>query len=77
MKYFLIVVLYSLIFLLFPLNPFEVIVLSLLFFTVTALQIGSFFLHRKMKEYDNSSNTQSENKEIENSLEDSNETKKR
>ena len=74
MKYFLIVVLYTLIFLFLPLRPFEVVVLSLIFFIVTALEIGSIILHRRMKKYDNDSNTQSERNENENNLDDSSES---
>ena len=74
MKYFLIVVLYTLIFLFLPLRPFEVVVLSLIFFTVTALEIGSIILHRRMKKYDNDSNTLSERNENENNLDDSSES---
>ena len=66
MQFLLIVVLYTLLFLLFPLRPFEIFVLSLLFFMVTILEIGSFFLHRKLKKYDNSPKVKSVKEKKEN-----------
>ena len=65
-QFLLIVVLYTLLFLLFPLRPFEIFVLSLLFFMVTILEIGSFFLHRKLKKNDNSPKVKSVKEKKEN-----------